>query len=1183
MSYFYVRSYSKFDSDIISDRYPSITPDMTNAVYDGGEHGHAFYDDEATFAGYPKFSEIGLNNGKVFLNSCTWYQVSYANQTLASLIKTAMNTNTVAGYYEIIEKDLAGNYRAFTVYYPTGVDYSLITYSGIDEDGITVTPTTKDITKKAFSIDSLWATLGWANVTFEQKIGGNVKSSTTVTLTPYANYIEDEKREEINSTIFEGNTDRAIVMTLTDYNSAFAGISRTVFLSSGQTDFGKFFDENILVASNNTYTITLPPTKDSSVNFLTYFKLELWQNGNFVSTGFEFDEENEFETHKTISNLPQGRYRILYKENSKPGLLQKHALPLGEFSIKDSNKEFVFENGLNVYKSDTNTYYSGGAVAVTYEGRKYKVYVNGVLYSGVEGKERLSSEYSQYECKTFVLSSTFSNLTNTNESCGGTTTFEIKYYDSIDTEVLQKTVTIVIFDKLPQIILSSPTDEGVAVPSSAIEISSLITNTGVKIDWGNLTGAPIDDLNDPEGKDDSDSNRVTQAYLYKKNDNGQYEYTSKITRGSNNMLFAEGSYKIEIVNKLLGNMRPVYFKIQLGDYPLYSVIAGDKEISPSSIEKLDLAGSNAHISGSEEDKIIKLIYSALSQIKDEEPLNTIVQRNLTAYDLLSQDLGFDSEGNFDADEIGLSNITGIKHYYTIKNFDIAVNSIISLNRLEFVFVNDKFIENNPLGSYTLPNNVGSDYYTKIYILYTFSTSVKVEVFAVTKVPEKSNLLNGYIYTKDKAISLTDYALSKVVSNDERIVEDGKTVLSWNKIADRNGMYTYSKWYNQGNYIYALDKYGYNNDEFKVLDFEASTNNVERLQSIVDGSGLHILIFKDLAGNTHRFQRDSRASETYSLTLLDRVIYYISYQGEDLGPVQYGVFNDELSLVLDPNYLSNDYYTASNVTITATRNGVTYNITKEVGEISGVENVVKFKDPGKYVVTIKAQYNGKDLNPAVYNFTIISTSSSRLAFEFVEVPGYEIVRVVKNDSDITANFAGNDGKIRSLFLSSSSSASGNGSYVVTLKYGQGENDTLEFAVTINDYMPTLYCNVERGGTTTGDIIISFDSGTIYQELGVFTIRVLQYNADSNTFYTYASRTYTEDIVSPVGYINSLRIDESNTYFIQLETENGNVITSFKVTRTDPLNAFAIFIIIAAVVGTGVLVFVIIKLRTKMRIR
>ena len=64
-------------------------------------------------------------------------------------------------------------------------------------------------------------------------------------------------------------------MTLTDYNSAFAGISRTVFLSSGQTDFGKFFDENILVASNNTYTITLPPTKDSSVNFLTYFKLEL--------------------------------------------------------------------------------------------------------------------------------------------------------------------------------------------------------------------------------------------------------------------------------------------------------------------------------------------------------------------------------------------------------------------------------------------------------------------------------------------------------------------------------------------------------------------------------------------------------------------------------------------------------------------------------------------------------------------------------------------------------------------------------------------------------------------------------------------------------------------------------------------------------------------------------------------
>ena len=210
---------------------------------------------------------------------------------------------------------------------------------------------------------------------------------------------------------------------------------------------------------------------------------------------------------------------------------------------------------------------------------------------------------------------------------------------------------------------------------------------------------------------------------------------------------------------------------------------------------------------------------------------------------------------------------------------------------------------------------------------------------------------------------------------------------------------------------------------------------------------------------------------------------------------------------------------------------------------------------------------------------LDAKAARLAFEFTQVLDYEIIQVIRNNEDITNNFMVN-GSISSLFISSQDSRSGNGYYTVTLKYGDRDDEILQFSFFINDYEPTLSSNVAYGETTTSEIIISYNPSYIYSQLGVCYINVLIYNEDSETFYQYGRFRIDETTTET---LSSFNLTQSNSYFIQVETESGNIVSSFRVNKTDPLNTFAIIIIVIAVVATIVLIIVVIKLRTRMRVR
>ncbi|MBR1984419.1 MAG: hypothetical protein IKA31_01640, partial [Clostridia bacterium] len=570
--------------------------------------------------------------------------------------------------------------------------------------------------------------------------------------------------------------------------------------------------------------------------------------------------------------------------------------------------------------------------------------------------------------------------------------------------------------------------------------------------------------------------------------------------------------------------------------------------------------------------IINVIYSAMTKLtfnKESDKTKLIAQ------------LGFNDQGNFNIDNVGMCNLTNIPHYYTTGDVEIVYNSNVKLNVVEFCFFNNTlhkyYIANGENNQNPTPSNVGTDYWTTIYLVYDLEGTIRIEFFAVTKVPRTNALLEGnLLYENEKSnnsistILFTRNSTNYTLTNSE--INDSDIVLIWNKVANNTSEY----WYNQGNTIFVKDKYGvdtqYDELSYKV---HSTRDGKTYLTSTIVGSGAHNLVFSDLAGNTHEFASNTYAPQSYyMLYLIDAVIYHINYNEKDYNPIQYGVFNDELTLVVEKEYTHN----YSNYEVSVSRNGNTYTDYEEIDKYT-----LKFNESGRYVVRIDALYGPgqTSLNPIIYNFTILNSDSARLAYEFVEIPGYEILQVIKNNQDITHQLkTNNQGKITSLFVSSTEY--GNGLYTVTLKYGKRDTDTLTYSFSINNYIPTIACNVSHGETTTGSIVIYYNPSTIYEQLGECYIKVLTYNSDSKSFNRYVTIYILENSITSSG-AKSFEITRSNSYFIQVETKSGNTLSSFRVNKKDPLNAVAILIIVAAVVAVIVLIIVVVKLRTRMKIK
>ena len=65
--------------------------------------------------------------------------------------------------------------------------------------------------------------------------------------------------------------------------------------------------------------------------------------------------------------------------------------------------------------------------------------------------------------------------------------------------------------------------------------------------------------------------------------------------------------------------------------------------------------------------------------------------------------------------------------------------------------------------------------------------------------------------------------------------------------------------------------------------------------------------------------------------------------------------------------------------------------------------------------------------------------------------------------------------------------------------------------------------------------------------------------------------------------TITISNSGTYYIQLFTESGTLLYSYRVVKTDPLNAWAIIAIVLGVLAAVAIVLITLKLRKRMKVK
>lgn len=353
----------------------------------------------------------------------------------------------------------------------------------------------------------------------------------------------------------------------------------------------------------------------------------------------------------------------------------------------------------------------------------------------------------------------------------------------------------------------------------------------------------------------------------------------------------------------------------------------------------------------------------------------------------------------------------------------------------------------------------------------------------------------------------------------------------------------------GNIIYA--DYYYNGTFIKTIyNYEQLPNTLQ-----LTDAGVYAFVFYDLAGNQQTFNNYS----TLTINLINNVTFLVN----DAEPIENIIVNDSLTLSITNRSLYD-----SDPVVTATRDGEAITVTRE--GTSGY--VYTFTTQGYYEITmtVVVSVGGENVDiVTTYHFIIINSNQKLLAFNVPQGYGFNIESVVYEGTDISYTLTSNE-----LWLSQGTT--GLGQYYVTLSSYISALDTTQnfmFSVFIYDEIPEITSSIDFGTETTKDIQIYYNPYKIYDSLGESILR-----------FRLGNEVIDIDINSEsANEITTFNLNLTGTYYIEILTQDGKLITSYKVIKNEPLNATSIIIISIAgalVVGLTV-VFIILRRRVKFR--
>jgi hypothetical protein len=1173
MPFFYFRKYNKYNNENRAgddvDAHISITPDNPH------------YNNFTMFPRYPRFNA----------NTYTGFVRNYNSSIpLAEMIRLAYfgpnsHISDVVGFFEIIERDLAGNYRAYTVYFGRNPQFDLLELQATDGTGSEIQgihgPSFTANTR--LNVSGYRAVLGWSHLNLQPEFPTPGINPVNLVLTPYD--LAPRVAQNINAlnlyfSPFVITTNSTHVITLTTPYTI-PSIQTTRKTVGIQLTDQRLPAPTIIRHGDNAYDIQFPmfPADNRvlhmtriSVNNIRSYTNPLWTWTLPENTDPRDISLSDLRWSVPVETHGLGAYFVRYTDNFNGDY--EYIAHVGVETVDDELK-YRFVNGLS-FEDQAGNLYAGNEVVVTYQSIIHPVIrlsINGGPANPITEESRPVSDYSsgflapRDRFRSFVLPKpAIEPNYSASENIGGRVTYTLHYFDMNNNKIDEQ--TIIIFNELPQIYLMDLNNPDLNLASNISHNTRAITNSPVNIVWGDLERAnlPHPDIWKP----------VVTVFRV-----GGTSYS--IEEGPHTIR-APGDYIIELRNELFGNFRTVTFNIREGALPFYTVherfgetIGGALTASPRLLNIGDRAAvRELNVTGAQ------TTFPVLTRLENILGINTELRQRLDEAD------------------------KNIRQYYSLNDTIVQLDGTRNLEYVTFTFYSGMFVpnpQNTPPGA--------NDHVTTIYLIYGLIDPIFSEIIAVTRTPFRTSIVNSLNY--ERAGTTTPIRLEgfeHTLRNTDVI--NGPPRILWNTISNtiRDGLNPSFQWYNDGNVVMLDYSFGNNNSFGNIGNSSTNAITGAPLSWVnISGSGQHTLVFRDMAGNVAEFRRGAGGAASHSyywLTILDQVIFRVN----NATPVNHSVFNkpardtdpDPVIITLDPTFLP---FYSRDISVTIRRNGEFRWL-----EDHGTVNSFSFREPGRYEVTINARYRSTDANsigdaltPAVYSFVIIDALSARLAYEWVNMRNYEITRVVKDEIDITdavknhyirvalenpnaqiSQTQRDAFRIVDFFASVTNEEFGNGRYTLTSSVTYNEllaPRVYSYSFMINNNTPPITSSPPAGETTTGDVIIRFNSSFIYYQIGRSTIQVQIYNPDTRQFTVIRSVEIDEN--SAVDAISEIVLNQTNDYFIQLVTSSGNVVTSFRVNRAEPLNTLALIVIIAVSITVVVLTILFIKMRTRMRIR
>ena len=135
---------------------------------------------------------------------------------------------------------------------------------------------------------------------------------------------------------------------------------------------------------------------------------------------------------------------------------------------------------------------------------------------------------------------------------------------------------------------------------------------------------------------------------------------------------------------------------------------------------------------------------------------------------------------------------------------------------------------------------------------------------------------------------------------------------------------------------------------------------------------------------------------------------------------------------------------------------------------------------------------------------------------------------------------------------------------------GESFAFEF--WINMATPPISVSLPEGEKTKDQITVTLNVQNLHDAVG-----------DCYLIVGGTTRYYNTENLSSYGTNDTVRITGNGTYYIQIYTSSGYLLYSYKVTKTEPLNAFAIIAIVLGCVAAVAIVTITILLRKRQKVK